>query len=117
MVIRLYDLELTDRKAAPRRHFGRPSVRAVPSAGLSGHYDPSSGTVVCADRAAVREALPYRLRPAFDRALVWYPSRPGEPVSTTNEWHAYADLKGCRGGYLGTVRMVPRVESTEEGDA
>lgn len=109
MAIRLYDITLTDKNAAPRQNFGKPNVRATP-AKLAGHYDLASGQIVCADRDAVRACLPYQLRKAFDRAGVWYPSSPGAPVTAEDKWHAYADLYSARKRYLGTVRMIPRVE-------
>jgi hypothetical protein len=59
--------------------FGKPSVPAVAPQGITGLYDEATDSVVVPDLAALREALPYRWRKAFDRAApgFWYDKTPG----------------------------------------
>lgn len=45
--------------------FTVPSVQAT----FAGHWDSASRTLVAPDNQAIRAALPYRLRKAFDRAI------------------------------------------------
>ena len=79
--------------------FGKPRVPAVDTGGMVGHY--VDGKCLTPDGAAVRAALPYRYRKAFDRAggRWWYnkyaDSAPG-----------YLRLIGSRGQWLNDVHAI-----------
>lgn len=92
-----YQLHFTRK---PALH-GKPKVRAVPMRASAGHYDPESRQCLCADLAAVRSALPVRLRKAFDRAIVWYPGS-GDIMRP-----AHAALRNVHGRFIGTLYLQP----------
>lgn len=86
---------------------GKPKVPAVPMRATAGHYDPESRACLCADLAAVRAALPARLRRAFDRAIVWYPGS-GDIMRP-----AQAALRNARGRFIGTLYLQPIRDEVE----
>lgn len=85
----------------------------VPSApaAMVGHWDRESRTLVAPDKAAIRAALPYRLRAAFDRtegSSFWFGGNSlGGPVRQTAP---YLDLRGYRGKHLATLYAIPIVK-------
>jgi hypothetical protein len=102
-----YQLHFTRQPAL----FGKPKVPAVPMRATAGHFDPDSRQCLCADVAAVRNALPTRLRKAFDRATVWYP-RSGDIMRP-----AHAALWDARGKFIGTLYLQPFLASAESRHA
>ena len=79
--------------------FGKPFIPAV-RANLCGHLD-ERGELVAPDMAAVRAALPYRYRAAFDRAgCFWFNRRDGEKP-------AYLELRSARGAWLNVIYAIP----------
>lgn len=81
--------------------FGKPSVRAKEQ-GLIGHYRDKKP--YAPDPEAVREALPYRYRKAFDRSggqFGFYADPPGKEGPCT------LTLRNARGGYLNTLYAFP----------
>ena len=79
--------------------FGKPRVPAIDTGGMVGHY--VDGKCLTPDGAAVRAALPYRYRKAFDRAGGrWrYNKHPPAP--------GYLKLIGSRGQWLNNVYAIP----------
>lgn len=86
---------------------GKLKVPAVPMRATAGHYDPESRQCLCADVNAVRDALPTRLRKAFDRATVWYPQS-GDIMRP-----AYAPLRNAHGKFIGTLYLQPFLAESE----
>lgn len=89
-----------------------PRVQAVPSATGIGVYDHATQETWQPARAAIRSALPYRWRKAYDRASgPWYDAdarmKGGKCVPTL----PYMSLYGRRGRHLANVYFAPVVES------
>lgn len=92
--------------------FTVPSVQAT----FAGHWDSASRTLVAPDNAAVRAALPYRLRKAFDRAIpesgkggFWFgKDGPGEAIRQS---FGHLTLTAARGRrILATLYAIPITE-------
>ena len=79
--------------------FGKPRVPAVDTGGMVGHY--VDGKCLTPDAAAVRAALPYRYRKAFDRAggCFWFNAHDNWAPSCLR-------LIGSRGQWLNTVYAI-----------
>ena len=87
-------------------------IPSKPAPGICGHLD-ETGKLVCADLDKVREALPARYRPAFDRAGgvsgngLWYNAdRP--------DWAAHMDLE-LRSGKVVRLYLQPLTKE-RDGD-
>ena len=80
--------------------FGKPRVPAIDTGGMVGHY--VDGKCLTPDGAAVRAALPYRYRKAFDRAgeCFWFHAH-------DNSAPSYLRLIGSRGQWLNNVYAIP----------
>jgi hypothetical protein len=90
------------------RKFG--TVHAVESAtGRAGVYNDETGKVLVPDRDAVREALPYHWRKAFDRngGSFWFDGTGKLTERGYNGASPFITLRNYRGVYLATVYAVP----------
>lgn len=95
---------------------GKPRVAAAPAV-FAGVYDTQSREILKPEPAAVRAALPYRWRRAFDRAAsgFWFDkeSRVDEKGHHRGA-PPYIELRDYRGSWLNTVYAIPcRRESAE----
>lgn len=93
----LYNIEIS-------RHvpsLGTPVVHAIPTPGMVGDLNRETGELVIPDPEAVREALPYRWRKAFDRSggRFWH--------DNAGNAAAHLSLKDRKGFHLVTLRAVP----------
>lgn len=85
---------------------------------VSRHY--IQGQYLEPDYAAIRAALPYRYRAAFDRITRWwFPASLLKTVSETPDHHNYcrAELWGSRGRYLGCIYATPYVFRQTQSNA
>lgn len=97
----------------PAAGFGKPRIAAIPAV-YAGTYDTESREILKPDATAVRDALPYRWRKAFDRAThFWFgkDSRVDES-GRHNGPVPHLELRDYRGRWINTVYAIPcRVES------
>lgn len=92
-----------------------PSAQAV----FAGHWDRESRTLVAPDNDAIRAALPYRLRAAFERARgaakcggFWFGGNSlGGPI---RQQAGHMELRGYRGKHLATLYAIPVKEGSEQ---
>lgn len=89
--------------------FGKPSVHAVPPAGLVGVYDEVTGEVWTPDANAIREALPHQWRKAWDRASgsFWYDKNGRMTPEGLKGSTPYKTIYRADGSRLATIYALP----------
>lgn len=100
----LYDITLDGRYLAV--------VKAIEDPTTATAYHLWEGKHMRPDYAAIREALPARLRKAYDRSKPWwFPRGAGETIRAPREnnihLHASCNLYGSRGKALGRLAATP----------
>lgn len=95
-----------------RSTFRKFVVPSVPAA-MVGHWDRESRSLVAPDKAAIRAALPYRLRAAFDRTAGCFWFGGNSLGGAVRQMAGHLPLYGYRGKLLATLYAIPVAESVQ----